>query len=362
MAEPKYTVAIIGGGRLGQHYIEVYQTLPETEVVAVAEINEDRRRAVGERYGIKALYADAAAMYREIVPDLAAVVLPGKYIKEAVIASAQAGVKGVSTDKPIEACLADADEMVDVCAERGVVFAGGNLKRADQALQEVAGWLKAGEYGEMRGASVHGWGGEISGGGCQAINVLRLFARAEVSEVIAWGTPEEALKSDKDEDLIIHGQFRLSNGLTCPVFGQATPVRGVDVWTDDSLVRWNWAPPEIYQGFDETGTRIKVDRPFKPEEYPRFSYLGTTIQSFIDVVSNGGELAVSGHDLRQSLEVAIAAKFSALWGTVPLKLPLEDRSLTLYPRDYRWLGGDFSGRPQSYEEALDYELFAKYKG
>ena len=28
------------------------------------------------------------AMYREIVPDIAAVVLPGKYIKEAVIASA----------------------------------------------------------------------------------------------------------------------------------------------------------------------------------------------------------------------------------------------------------------------------------
>ena len=130
MAEPKYTVAIIGCGRLGQHYAEVYQTLPNAELVAIAEHNPERRRAVGERFGIKALYPDAEAMYREIVPDIAAVVLPGKYIKDAVIASAEAGVKGVSTDKPIGACLADVDEMVDVCEERGVVFAGGNLQRA----------------------------------------------------------------------------------------------------------------------------------------------------------------------------------------------------------------------------------------
>ena len=56
MAEPKYTVAIIGCGRLGQHYAEVYQTLPNTELVAIAEHNPERRRAVGERFGIKALY------------------------------------------------------------------------------------------------------------------------------------------------------------------------------------------------------------------------------------------------------------------------------------------------------------------
>lgn len=362
MAEPKYTVAIIGCGRLGQHYAEVYQTLPNTELVAIAEYNPDRRRAVGERFGIKALYPDAEAMYREIVPDIAAVVLPGKYIKDAVIASAEAGVKGVSTDKPIGACLADVDEMVDVCDERGVVFAGGNLQRALSEVQEAAGWLRAGNYGELRGACVHRWGGEISGGGCQHIAVLRLLAQAEITEVIAWGTPEASLQSDNDEDLIINGQFRLSNGLICPVFGQETPYRGVDVWTDDTLIRWNWGPPEIYRGFDQHGARIKVETSYTPVQYPRFSYLATSIMSFLDVVSNGGELAISGHDLRQSLEAAVAAKYSALWGNAPLKLPLEDRSLTLYPRPYRWLGGDHSGRRQTYQEALSDPLFPKYDG
>ena len=57
-------------------------------------------------------------------------------------------------------------------------------------------------------------------------------------------------------------------------------------------------------------------------------------------METGSELAISGHDLRQALEVAIAATLSARWGSVPVKLPLEDRSLTLYPRPNRWLGGD----------------------
>ena len=247
--------------------------------------------------------------------------------------------------------------MIEVCETRGVVFAGGNLQRAISEVQEAARWLRNGDYGALNGASVHGWGGEISGGGCQHIAVLRLLAQAEVTEVIAWGTPEEALKQDRDEGLIINGHFRLSNGLVCPVFGQRTPFSGVDVWTDEALVRWDWGAPEIYKGFDETGGRIKVDRPYTPLQYPRFTYMGTSILSFLDVLENGGELAISGYDLRQSLEVAIAARYSALWGSVPLKLPLEDRSLTLYPRAYRWLGGDQSDLPQSYKDAIKGPLF-----
>ena len=70
-----YRVAIVGCGRMGQHYAEVYQALPDTDVVAIAEYDPERRRAVGERFGVGALFPDAAAMLREVVPDIAAVVL-----------------------------------------------------------------------------------------------------------------------------------------------------------------------------------------------------------------------------------------------------------------------------------------------
>jgi predicted dehydrogenase len=345
MAAQELRVAIIGCGRMGQEYAKFYSLFDNTEIIAIAEYNDARRKEVGKRFGVKALYKDAEDMYQRLgeVPDLAVTVLPGKFIKDAVIASAQAGVRGISTDKPIGATLSDVDEMIDTCAERGIVFHGGNLQRARADVQEAAGWLRQNEFGEVRGASVHAWGGEISGGGCQHIAILRLLTQAEIIEVVAWGQPQEALGSDEDTGLIINGQFTLSTGIEVSVFGEHTPLRGVDVWTEDSLLRWDWEEEmEVFKGFDENGTRVRFGRPFAPFAWPQFGYLASSILSFISAVEYGTEMAISAHDLRQSLEVAIAAKYSALWGSIPVSLPLQDRSLTLYPRPYRWLGGDIA--------------------
>ncbi len=351
MSDVKYRVAIIGCGRMGQVYAQAYSAYPDTEIVAIAEYDPERRRTVGERFGVSALFPDAERLLHEVVPDVVSVVTPVKYIKEAVVACAQAGVKGVTTEKPIAGVLSDADEMVEVCAEHGVVFGGGNLQRAMPEVQEAARRIHAGEFGDVVGASVHGFGGEVSGGGCQHISVLRLFADAEVEEVIAWGTPEEALAGETDEGLIIHGHFRMSSGLDCTVFGTVTPRRGVEVWTQDALVRWDWAPPEIFRGFDDEGRRVRTDPGYAPYEWSEFGYLTGSLRSFLAAVKGEGEPWITGHDLRQALEVAIAARLSAQRDSAPVTLPLEDRSMALLPRAYRWVGGDQSGRPQSVEEA-----------
>ena len=351
MSDTKYRVAIIGCGRMGQNYAEAYVTYPDTEIVAIIDANAERREVLGTRFNVEALYSDVEALLRDIVPDIAVVVTPTKYMKDAVIACAEAGVKGISTEKPIAARLEDADAMVNACAERGIVFAGGNLQRAMNEVQEAASRLHNGEFGDLKGASVHGFGGEISGGGCQHISVLRLFANAEVEEIVAWGTPPEALNAETDEGLIINGHFQLTNGLTCSVFGTQTPCRGVDVWTDECLVRWDWNPPEIFKGYDQNGNRLRLEPNYNSYPWNEFSYLTGSIRSFLAAVDGNGHPWITGADLRQALEVAIAAKLSATRNSVPVKLPLEDRSLALYPRPYRWLGGDATGKPQSIEEA-----------
>ena len=351
MSDAKYRVAIIGCGRMGQNYAKAYTTYPDTEIVAIADANAQRREVLGTRFGVPALYPDVEALLRDTVPDIAVVVTPTKYMKSAVIACAEAGVKGISTEKPIAARLQDADIMVDACAERGIVFAGGNLQRAMNEVQEAASKLHNGEFGDITGASVHGFGGEISGGGCQHISVLRLFTNAEVEEIVAWGTPPEALNAETDEGLIINGRFQLTNGLECSVFGTPTTSRGVDVWTDECLVRWDWNPPEIFKGYDQQGNRIRLESNYSPYPWHEFGYLTGSIRSFLAAVDGDEQPWITGADLRQALEVAIAAKLSATRNSAPVKLPLENRTLALYPRPYRWLGGDATGRPQTIEEA-----------
>ena len=153
----------------------------------------------------------------------------------------------------------------------------------------------------------------------------------------------------------------MSTGIDCQVFGHETPYRGVDAWTDSTLVRWDWGPPEIHQSApgEKAYRKIAANYPSFPWRYvldrptlrPGDHYLVSSIRSFVDAVATGSDLFVSGHDLRQALEIAIASKLSAQLGNKPVRLPLEDRSLVLYPRPYRWLGGDATGKIQSEEEA-----------
>lgn len=371
----KLSVAIIGCGRLGQQYAEIYRALPQTDLVAIAEWNPQRRKVVGERFGVKALYRDADALLKEVVPDLAAIITPTKYMADGVVACAEAGVKGVQTDRPFAARLSDADRMVEICKQRGTVLAGGALERSNWDVEEAGRRLASGELGQRQGAAVHSYRGEILAGGSARILVLEHFAQAQVEEVVAWGTPPEALDdAATDYGLSINGRFRLSSGLECQVFGSevVAPHRGVEVWTEDALVRWDrHGEPltQIFQGFDTKGARKEVDLGYRPWSWDSVSnelgplldrighrgsernYVLAPISCLIDAVAKGIPPRITGETQRHALEVAIASKMSAQLGSVPIKLPLEDRSLVLYPRPYRWLGGDVSGKPQSADEA-----------
>jgi len=361
----KLRVGVVGCGRMGQYFAEAYQRMPDTELAAIAEWNDERRKLVGERFRVKALFKDAPAMMRDQKLDLVAIITPTKFMNEAVLVAAEAEVAGISTDKPIAAKLADADEMVQACEKRKIVFAGGNLQRARWQTQVVAQRLRAGQYGKIVGAAVHGYGGEISGGGCQHVSMLHLLTGAEVSEVMAWGYPVKALERDDDQGLMINGRWRLSNGLECPVFGDRDPLSGVEVWTDrGTSVRWSWNAPRIFEQAGRNGSRKEVDAaypPFpwkhifeKPPLRPDDDYLVASIRSFVDTVHlrrPSSSLFISGKDLRQALEVAIACKQSARQGNASVPLPLADRSLALLPSPYRWLGGDAVGSVQTLEEA-----------
>jgi hypothetical protein len=374
-AQRKLRVAIIGCGRLGQLYAEVFRALPDTELVAIAEWNPERREVVGERFGVKALFRDAEALLSKVVPDLVAIVTPSKFIKDAVVACAEAGVKGVLTDRPFAARLSDADEMIETCKSRGTVLAGGALERANWEVEAAGRKLATGEFGKRVGASVHSYRGEICSGGTARMLVLQHFTQAEVDEVIAWGSPAEKLAdSATDEGLSINARCHLTSGLECQVFGSQSqpPHFGVEVWTENALVRWDrHGDPltQIFHGVDARGARKEIEPDYDPwswakvgrEMEPLLTSLGmkgseryyvlAPVTGLVDAVTKGIPPRITGETQRHALEIAIACKRSAQLGNIPVKLPLEDRSAALYPRPYRWLGGDAAGRPQSAAEA-----------
>ena len=303
-----------------------------------------------------------------------------------------------------------ADEMVAACEASGSLFVGGALCRALPRLQEVAGWLRSGQFGTVIGASVHGWSSEILGAGNQHTSVLRLLTDAEVETVTAWCDPPMGLRDAEGravdavdgietdtgarEPLGRDGAhynaiFTLTSGIVVPVFGhpkndfQVSPElvaddnpmgrvpiehAGVRVWTSQDVLVYSpgpecQQPPQLFKGFDAEGAWL----PFEPEWQPNpfasvgisdsayleMDQLGGSIRSMLNALENpGATLAVSGHDLRQALEVSTAAHHSASKGSAPVRLPLADRvGNPLYPRPYRWVGGDAVGSVQDPDDA-----------
>ena len=374
-AHQTLSVAIIGCGRLGQLYGEVFQALPETELVAIAEWNPARRAVVSRRFGVRQVFRDAEQLLQHRVPDLACIVTPSKYMKDAVIACAKAGVKGIQTDRPFAARLSDADEMIETCSRHGAVLAGGVMERAQWEVEQAGRLWASGEWGRPVGAAVHAFRGEICSGGAAKLLVLQHFSRAEVDEVVAWGTPPEKLADGAtDEGLSINAHLHLNSGLECTVFGSQSeaPHRGVEISSEHSLLRWDrhGSPmTRVFHGFYPDKSRREIHPGYAPWPWtkvgkkmePLLVSLGmegggrytvlAPVTDLIDSVVKGTTPRVTGETQRHALEIAIACKRSAQLGSVPIKLPLEDRSLALFPRRYRWLGGDASGNPQTDKQA-----------
>ena len=48
---------------MGQIFARLYNVLDSIEIVAIAEYNDERRKTVGERFGVKVLYKGAKQFY-----------------------------------------------------------------------------------------------------------------------------------------------------------------------------------------------------------------------------------------------------------------------------------------------------------
>ena len=76
MANKKHKVAIIGCGRLGQYYAEAYTTYPDTEIVAIAEHNPERREQAGRKFSVKNIYPGARELLNDIAVSYTHLTLP----------------------------------------------------------------------------------------------------------------------------------------------------------------------------------------------------------------------------------------------------------------------------------------------
>ncbi len=126
----KLKTAVIGVGHLGQAHARIYAGLPEAELVAVCDLNEDQGRAIAGRYGTKFIRD-----YRELLDSVEAVSVATPTVNhhEITCSCLEAGVHTL-VEKPIARTLAESDEMIRIAESKNLVLQIGHIERFNPAF------------------------------------------------------------------------------------------------------------------------------------------------------------------------------------------------------------------------------------
>ena len=130
-------VAVIGVGHLGQHHARIYAGLEGCRLLAVADLDEARGREVAARHGARALTDHRALLDGRLpLPDAVSVAVPT--VGHLPVASdfLSAGVP-VLVEKPIAMDLAEADLLIRLARQKGVLLGVGHTERFNPAVQAL---------------------------------------------------------------------------------------------------------------------------------------------------------------------------------------------------------------------------------
>ena len=129
----KVRTAVIGVGSLGQHHARICRQLPNVELVAVADVLEERAKEIGLKNSVPWV-----TDYRELLPDIDAACLVVPTVRHFDIASdlISAG-KSVLVEKPMTATLAEADALCRLAQESDVTLQVGHIERFNPVMQAV---------------------------------------------------------------------------------------------------------------------------------------------------------------------------------------------------------------------------------
>jgi len=139
-------VGIIGVGYLGTQHARILSYLEEAELKAVADIDFKKALEIGNRHGVN-YYQNYEDMFDEI--DAAIVATPTSE-HFSISKTLMENGKAVLVEKPITATVKQAEDLVALAKDKGIIFQVGHLERFNPAVEAVEDLISDPKFVEVQ--------------------------------------------------------------------------------------------------------------------------------------------------------------------------------------------------------------------
>ncbi|GMU35449.1 MAG: Gfo/Idh/MocA family oxidoreductase [Planctomycetia bacterium] len=133
MTDSPIRTAVVGVGHMGRHHARLYQEMPQSQLVAVVDLNKDRAAEIAGKHG-----ATALSSIDELPNDVRAVTVAVPTIHHRAIAEKllRRGM-AVLVEKPIADTVADAEAMMNCAKETGSILTVGHTERFNPVVRAI---------------------------------------------------------------------------------------------------------------------------------------------------------------------------------------------------------------------------------
>jgi len=301
----KVRVAVIGVGHVGEYHAQKYVSLPEAELVGVVDIDHQRARDMARRYDTEAYFSHHDILHKV---DAVSVAVPTKD-HFSVARDVLAHDVHLLVEKPITQGVEEAEELIRVAREKGLIFQVGHIERFNPAVRKMVPLLADPVFIEShrlnlftpRGTDVD----VVLDLMIHDLDIILHVVPAQIKELHSVGMSVITGKTDIANVRIIFENGTVANLTASRVSNQT--IRKLRIFQPDAYLSVDFVKRELGV------TRLDQER-LGPEGFPQIvsnkmqfpdsDPLAAQLRSFLSAIIHGQDPEVPGEDGKRALWVA----------------------------------------------------------
>ncbi len=324
----KVKIGVVGVGHLGDHHTRIISQIPDTELVGVVDVDQDKAKRIAQKYNTR---------YFEKLDDLLAetsaisLVVPTTVHYPLALMILERG-KDLLIEKPITETVPQAEELVDLAQAKNLILQVGHIERFNPAFKALEKYRPEPKFIEShRLAQFNPRGTDVAVILDLMIHDLDLIlnlVKSPIKQIEAVGVAVIAESED-----ICNARLTFENGCVANVTASrisARALRKMRLFQKDSYISLDFMQKvvEIYRLVDikqlsreekekktvvgnipveQVGKTVIYERP----EIQDQDMLTAELKSFISSVQTRSSPLVTGEDGKKALEVALKIKEKA---------------------------------------------------